>query len=194
MLPFLFAFATAAAPATIAPTDMMAHYRAGQWLCSEPDEPSKTCAAIDRLTPRPDSNPGGNIVITSEMLLAPDRPITLESRSLAHAEGAGLCSVMDLADLQTAVVRVKGQPLTPERNAPAIERLSVLFKPLAGRKGCESLSVKDGTLIKIGQIEGVPLPVIRNANWVSPQDGYKVAPRPDAQPLPPIPPAPQPNP
>lgn len=171
MIILLLALATTNAPET----DMFAQFKSGKMLCSNPDTESKTCSTIDRLTVDTDSV----LRDTGETLIAPDKPITLETTSVVHMEAGAMCGVMEMADLQKAIVRANGVPLPPDRNAMVIEKLSKVFEPLMGQKVCEGLRESDGQLIKIGQVERVDLPLPgKPARWITPDEGYRVAPRP----------------
>lgn len=172
MLILLLALASAASPPE---TDMLAQFKAGRMLCSNPDSNTKTCSTIDRLTLRAD----GVMIDTGETLLALDKPVTLEVASVAHFEAGALCGTMDVADLRNGIVRADGVPLPADRNALALEKLTAALQPLAGRKICEGLRLQDGQLVKIGQAERFDLPLPgKPVRWIMPDEGYRVAPRP----------------
>jgi hypothetical protein len=172
--PDLLALILALAATAPSDTDMLAHFKAGKLLCSNPDAQTKTCSTIDKLVVRPD----GTLVDTGETLVAPDKPVTLETTSVVHMDSGAMCGVMDMADLQRGIVRANGVPLPPDRNATVIDKLSAVFKPLSGQKVCEGLRVDHGHLIKVGQAERVDLPLPgKPVAWIDADGGYRVAPR-----------------
>lgn len=161
-----------AAPAS-SETDMLAQFKTGKVLCTNPDTATKTCSTIDRLTVRAD----GVLLSSGEVLVAPDKPFTLETTSVVHMEAGAMCGVIEMADLQKGIVRVNGVPLPPDRNALVLEKLSKALQSMAGQKICEGLRVKDGQLVKIAQAEKVDLPLPgKPVRWIGPDEGYRVAP------------------
>lgn len=161
-----------AASGSMAETDMEAQLRSGKMLCSDPNVAQKTCSNIDRLDVAAD----GSLINTGEKLLSPSQAITMEVKSLAHFENGAMCGSLDLADLDKGTIRVGGHPLPADRNAAALEKLATLFKPMAGMKACESLRINEGKLVKIGQIQGVATPISIVVRWITPDEGYRVAP------------------
>ncbi len=156
-------------------TDMLAQFKSGKMLCTNPDAQSKTCSTIDQLVIGPD----GSMTNTGETLIAPDKPMTMEVKSAAHFEDGAMCGQISLADLDKAIVRVDGNPLPADRNAAAVERLKQALGPLADRKTCEGLSVSNGQLEKFGRVDGIDIPLPpKRVRWIERIDGYRVAPRP----------------
>jgi hypothetical protein len=155
-------------------TDMLSQFKAGKLLCTNPDERTKTCSTIDRLVVRPD----GVMINTGEVLVVPDKPITLEVASVAHFEIGAMCGVIETADLEKGIVRASGTPLPPDRNALVLEKLGKVIQPLIGQKVCEGLRVDKGQLVKVGQVERVDLPLPgKPVSWIGAEEGYRVAPR-----------------
>lgn len=158
----------AAAPAT----DYLAGIRAGKLLCSTPDPVAKTCSNIDSYVLQKD----GSVIDTGETLLSPNPLVTLETSSVVHVDGAILCGVLALDDLQKGKVRVNGELLPPDRNALAIGKVAEALGSLAGHKVCETLRMDGATLTKSGTMEGIDVKITdKLAAWVSAGDGYKVA-------------------
>lgn len=163
--------AAAHAPAVAPGTDYLAAIRAGKLLCSTPDSVAKTCSNIDSYTLAAD----GTLTDTGETLLAPTPLVTLETSSVVHVEGATLCGMLELADLQKGKVRVNGELLPPDRNAFAIGKIVEKMGPLQGHKVCETLHLDGSTLTKSGVIEGMEIKIPdKPAAWVVLGDGYKV--------------------
>jgi hypothetical protein len=168
LIAIFFALAAASPPET----DMLAQFRSGKVLCSSPDASTKTCHTIDRLTIRQD----GVMMNTGETLIAPDKPITMEVTSQAHFEAGAMCGVISLADIQKGIVRASGVPLPPDRNALVLEKIGQAFQAVLDQPTCESLRVLDGKLVKFGQVQNVDLTLAKPVRWISPDEGYRVAP------------------
>jgi len=167
-----FLLATAAPASAVTPaTDYLANIRAGKLLCSTPDPVAKTCSGLDSYVLGKD----GAATDTGETVIAPAPLVTLEISAPVHIDGASLCGVLDLADLQKGKIRVNGELLPADRNAFAIGKIVEAVGSLAGHKVCESLHVDGGKLIKSGTMEGSEIKVPdKPAAWVAPGDGYKV--------------------
>jgi len=170
----MFAMLLAAAtPAAAVPqTDFLAGIRAGKQLCSNPDPVNKSCSTIDSFTKAAD----GTLTDTGETLLAAEPPVTLETSSIAHIDGATNCGMMDMADLQKGRLRVMGQLLPPDQNAVAIAKIAEKLAFIAGHKACETLHSNGGKLTKSAHIEGLDAKIEdKPVAWIVPGDGYKVA-------------------
>ena len=176
----IFAILLAAAtPAAAAPqTDYLAAIRAGKLLCSNPDSVRKTCTTIDIITQAAD----GTLTSTSETLVAPVPPVTLEVSSTVHVDGATNCGVVDLDDLKKGRLRVNGELLPPDRNAVALGQIAEKLSFLAGHKACETLHNEGGQLMKSAMMEGIDTKLPdKPVAWIVAADGYKVAPPPAPQ-------------
>lgn len=155
------------------PTDILAHGRAGEMLCANPDVATKTCTNIDSYA----VHGKGTLTNTGEVLFAPGQPVTLETTSLVSIENGAVCGVMQLTDLEAGKVRVNGELLPDDRNAAAVAKIVEKLKPLAGHKVCEVLRVEDGKLMKYGRMEGVDMPMPGEpVAWITSEEDYRVAP------------------
>ena len=172
MLIAIFLLTASSVPASEA--DVLAQLRSGKMLCSNPDSTTKTCSTIDTFTSVAD----GAFVDTGELLLSPDKPVTLEVSSIVRIENGAICGSMELPDLQRGRVRFNGSLVPPDRNALLLDRIVEALKPLAGRKVCEALRTEAGQLVKYGQVERVDLNLTgKPVKWITSDEGYKVAPR-----------------
>lgn len=171
----LLAILLLSAAADVTPeTDVLGQANAGKVLCVNPDAKTKTCSTIDTFVVAQD----GSVIDMGELLIATDQPLTLEVSSVVHIENATICGSMELADLKEGRVRLNGQLVSPDRNAAVLNIFVERLKPLAGRRVCEVLRLEDGQLRKFGQVERVDINLpAKPVQWVSPTEGYKVAPR-----------------
>ena len=96
--------------------------------------------------------------------------------SLVKEEGGALCGVVQLADMQKGIVRVNGTPLPAEQNAAAVAKLVERLASMAGKKACEALRLRDGQLMKYGQVDKVDLRLPgKPVKWIDPGEGFQVA-------------------
>jgi hypothetical protein len=113
---------------------------------------------------------------TGEVLIAPAQGITLEMTSVVKKEGGALCGVVHLADMQKGIVRVNGTALPPERNTAAVAMLVQRLAPMAGKKACEVLRLKNGQLMKFGQVDQVDLQLPgKPVQWINASARFRVA-------------------
>ncbi|MFC3442080.1 hypothetical protein ACFOKF_12960 [Sphingobium rhizovicinum] len=167
-------FLLATAVAGMSEIDVGANSRAGMQLCSNPDAATKTCSAIASYAVAGD----GSFVETTEVLIAADKPITLQMSVPVQVEGGSICGQMTEGGLEGAMVRVGGVPLPADRNSAALNSLMPQLKPLVGRKTCDGLRVEDGRLMKYGQVDRIDVNLPgKPVAWVSVGSGYRVAPR-----------------
>ena len=171
MIAYLFWLAVAGVPSDV---DILAQIRRGNLLCVNPDMPSKTCSSTAAYAVSAD----GSVIETSEVLLSPDQPLTLEMSVNAEIEKGTSCGVMTMADLQKAQVRMNGEVLQPDRHAIVLKKLSEKLAPMAGQRACDALRIEEGRLVKYGQVDKIDIklpgkPVI----WITATDEFKVAPR-----------------
>ena len=162
-----------AAATQLAETDVWIQLRAGRMICSNPNDGAKTCSAISRY----EIVDGAALRETTEVLLSPKQPMTLQLTVKARLEKGAICGQLSLDDLEDGIVRMNGTPLERQKNKLVMASLSEGLAPLAGRTICEVLRFEDGRLLKYGQMEGMdfrlpPKPV----RWITEADGFRVAP------------------
>ena len=171
---FLAILLLAAASSGPSGTDVLAQVQLGKMLCANPDPATRTCSSIVSYTP----GKNGTFVETGEVLISPNQPITLEMSSVVQVEGGAFCGTVEFADMQKGKLRMNGTLLPSDRNEAALSKLLEKLKPMAGRKACEALRIEEGQLKKYGQVERIDLNLPgKPVSWISPADGYKVAPR-----------------
>lgn len=154
--------------------DILAQSKSGKMLCSNPDAATKSCSSISSFKVSAD----GSVTETTEILLTPEPPITFTMSIATEVTRGSNCGVMTLDDLRRGQVRANGEALPPDRNAFVLERLEKSMGSLAGKKVCDALQLENDNLVKYGQVEGVDIKLpAKPVMWVSPSDGYTVAPR-----------------
>jgi hypothetical protein len=179
LLLLLAAPADAAAPSPSA--DPLAPVAQGLIECAEPDEATKTCRALAHFTPRPD----GSFTDDTEVLLRPDLKMTLSFSGVAQLKGNQVCGTVSMEMVQQAKLRFGGEPLPPEQSAGLLPRIQegMAREGLIGRELC-STRTPDGSgnprsFTRHATIAGQPVNhPDDHLLWVSPDAGYKVAPRP----------------
>lgn len=160
-------------PAPAPAADPLAPARKGLVECVDPNESAHICRALTHYVEGKD----GTWQATTNRVLLPGRPLTMETAYAVKVEGNAVCSTFDKATLDKAVLRVNGQPLPEDRAAMVRERLDMVLGPMLGKKLCATTEAADKGLVKKGTIDGQPSP--RDGGkvaWVAADAGYKVEP------------------
>lgn len=154
-------------------TDVTLQSALGKSLCISPDEGSRTCSSLLSYSRGPGE---GSLIETGEVLVAPVQGITLEMSSVVQQEASALCGAIQTADIEKGIVRKAGTPLPADQNAAVLAVIKERMAPVVGKKACEALIVKEGQLLKVGQMDGLDLKLPgKPAKWVDPSEGYRVA-------------------
>jgi hypothetical protein len=171
----------AAQPATTPSADPLAFAAQGLLECAEPDEASKTCHALAHFTARPD----GSFTDDTEVLLRPDKPVTISFSGVAHVKGNQVCGTLTTTMVQQATLRYAGAPLPAEQTASILPRIQdALSKDGLLDKELCSTRTPDGTASGKGFTRHATIagqPATRPDDhliWVAPDAGYTVAPKP----------------
>ena len=164
----------AAPSAAILPDDILANINAGRSLCSNPDPATKTCTTIATYAP----SDTGTFSENAEILINESPPIIFATKTLVRLEDGAICGTVEEATISNGKVRYNGVLLPADRNAAVVARLAENFATMFGKKTCDRISLVDGKLLKFGQVERVDIKLPgKPVQWISPGDGYKVAPR-----------------
>ena len=155
-------------------TDLMTEIRTGKMLCSNPDLGKKTCSAITIFSVGQD----GSVKETTEMLIAPNPPITVEMSAPSQIQGPVNCTVLTIPQMQKGKVRINGAPLPSDQNLAVLSKIMEVMGPMADKRACDEIRIEAGQLVKFGQVEGVEVKLPgKPVRWISMDEGFKVAPR-----------------
>ncbi|QIG78558.1 hypothetical protein [Stakelama tenebrarum] len=153
--------------------DPLAPAREGKMQCYAPDIAAKTCKALAGYELQPD----GSYANTALVLLGISPVITMETVTDVIVRDDAVCGYTTEDDLRTATIRVDGAPMT---GAPADSFRDQLVSAMSSAIGPEICTryLPDGDRLRTeitydGEVGAdTAIPVI----WVSPEDGYRVAP------------------
>jgi hypothetical protein len=163
----------AVAPAAV-PRDPLEPAMAGQVECYIPNVERRTCRSIGAYAKQ--SN--GIVHNTSIVLISADPPATMETTAPVQVKGRAVCSVLTARDIATARFRIAGKPVEAGPAESLREAIAGDMKGIFGREVCASYAPgKDGALVAEVSLDGKRTPKLdQPVLWVSPADGYKVAP------------------
>lgn len=165
----LFAFWLAAA----APLDPIAPAWSGKVQCYQPDAARKTCNSIGSYA----KDSTGAIQNTATILLRPEPLIVMRTTAPVVVKQNAICGTITERDLQAAEFTISGQPA----DEPNTDALRNVVRPgyvaLLNREICTTyLPARDQMDAQV-TVGGKRMPALdQKVRWVSPADGYAVAP------------------
>ena len=154
-------------------TDPLAPARAGKGQCYAPHTARKTCQSIGWYSWQAD----GRISNRAELLVPSTPPVVLTVTSPVIVRGEAVCGPLRAEDIAAATVTVDGKP-APEEAAGQVRQLMIqAMQPFTGKEICTSY-IADGEFLRAeATLDGVARPDLnQRVLWVSPSDGYRVAP------------------
>src|SRR5262249_29566619 len=123
----------------------------------------------------------GGIENPASVLINPNPAIVMNTVSPVTIRKGQVCGYLRKADIETAHFTVNGAEADSATSASLRQRVTVLFAPMLDHEICTAYIPKQGgakdELIAKATVDGAPMPGPEQiVIWVSPSDGYKVAP------------------
>ena len=167
-------FAGLCAPALAASLpDPIAPASSGQLQCYTPDTARKTCASLASYTLRAD----GGIDNGATVMISPSPIVTMQTISRVEIRNGQICGKILSADIQNASFAVNGIDVDATRAMPLRQQVLKTLAAMLNKQVCTAyIRQNDGALIAKATLDGRALPDDQRVIWVSPNDGYKVAP------------------
>jgi hypothetical protein len=150
----------------------IAQATAGQLQCYQPNVASKTCRSIAGYRMTVDG-----IVNTATVMLSAKPLITMETVTSVEIKKGQVCGKMHAHDFETAKLLMNGGPVSAEIDEALRKQLSAGLQSEFGHEICTAYSADGDGFIAKATDNGVPVPGKQRLIWVSPGDGYKVAPQ-----------------
>ena len=154
--------------------DQMAPAKQGMVQCQSPDVLFKTCDSLSKV-----SQIGPDLYrIESEMLVDPDGPVVITEISTVSVQGIQVCDTVRLAEIDQWDVKVAGVPTTAAQAARHRSRIKRQLAFLSGQSICTTVVPGEQNMHNVqATIGGRRVPAFDYAmKWVSPDEGWKVAP------------------
>jgi hypothetical protein len=161
------------AAAASADSDPLAPAMAGQVQCYTPDTARRTCRSIGAY-----AKGAGGVQNTAIVLVSATPLVTMETTAPVQVKGRAICGTLATRDLATARFRIDGQPADPQRLEGLRNAVGKAMEPLIGHEICSSnLASGSGPMTAQASLDGKRAPTLdQQMIWVSPRDGYRVAP------------------
>lgn len=160
-------------PASGPAPDPLAPSREGQVQCFRPDHARKTCRSIAAYSPT-----GPGTYLARAMGMVDDSSgAMIEAQADVHIVSGAICHTYQAEDLTRARLTRAGSPLSAEEAAPIVARLAASVEWALGQEICTRLAPMASGLVAVSLEGGVaPDQVAQYVSWISPNDGYRVAP------------------
>lgn len=167
----LFALMALAAAQTF--PDPLSPAANGQVQCYAPSD-HKTCASTTAYT----ANGDGTYANASTILLAKTpAAVVVQLTTPVTIKAGAVCGALRREDVTGATVSVNGQPIPAEKAAPVLAGLAGAMGKVIGHEICTTFVPTGTGYVAKSTMDGKPQPdQDQKVVWVSPADGYTVAP------------------
>jgi hypothetical protein len=145
---------------------------AGKLQCYSPNPAKKTCVSLDGY--RIDAN--GMIVNTSTVLLNPNPPLTMQTTSNVTIKNSQVCGLLKREDLDQATFTANGKELDSKQADQIRQQMAQDAKNEIGHEICTAYVPKGNGFVAKESDNGAPAKGEEPVIWVSPDEGYRVAP------------------
>jgi hypothetical protein len=147
----------------------------GRLRCYVPDVPHKACKSLASYVERPD----GEIENRAEVLISAEHQITMTTTTVVAIRHRQVCGRIARPDIANATFRIGDAPADDDQTAKLRAAIGPVFEKLFGHQVCTAYEPQPNgaSLIARASIDGVRKPDMdQTVIWVSPADGYRVAP------------------
>ncbi|HEV7691525.1 MAG TPA: hypothetical protein VGO52_11900 [Hyphomonadaceae bacterium] len=169
-LPFALCLTAFAAPPFPSPIEPAGE---GKLQCYSPNRERKTCMSMASYR----KNAKGEFENPSSVLVNPNPVIVMDTVTPVTIRDGKVCGPIRKADIETARFSVNGAEVTGEAAAKLRQLMVTQSGSMLDREICTAYVPKDGVLVAQATIDGAPMAApVQQVIWVSPSDGYKVAP------------------
>jgi hypothetical protein len=144
----------------------------GELQCTGPDTVKKTCQSITAYK----VNTKGPVESTATVLVSQSPVVVMTTVTKVVIRGNQVCTQMRPTDIGNATYSVDGKPASEGQANTFRSVMQAAMLTSFGKAVCTAyVAGPDGLSTQV-TIEGMPQPGSQRVIWVSPADGYKVAP------------------
>lgn len=171
----LFALMALAA-AQIAPgsayPDPLAPAASGQVQCYVPTD-HKTCASIATYT----ANGDGTFANGATVLLSKKPVVVMQTSTPVTIKAGAVCGAVTRDSIAHAALSVNGQAIPADKSAPILQQIAGSLGSVIDHEICTTYVPNGAGLVAKASMDGKAQPdQDQKVIWVSPADGYSVAP------------------
>lgn len=154
--------------------EQMAPAKQGMLQCQSPISSMKTCDSLSKVSQvGPD-----RYRFESEIMLDADGPVLATERNTTTVHGTKVCEPVRLAEINNWTFKVAGAPAGPAQVARFRAVLKQRLAPLSGQTLCTAIVPDEEGMYTVQAFMGGRRveALDYSMKWVSPNDGWKVAP------------------
>jgi hypothetical protein len=171
-IPLALAFCAFTAAAEAA-DDPLAEAHQGKFQCYLQDAARKTCRAIARY----DFGADGKIANPALVLVQAQPVMVMAVTSEVEEKGGAVCGIARSEDIDQARLAVADRTLTPEETVVVKSQIKTAMAARLGKEICTTYVAQGDQFKAQVTVNGAPAPELTaQVVWVSPEDGYIVAP------------------
>jgi len=169
----LFALmALAAAASTPAYPDPLAPAANGRVQCYAPTD-HRTCASTTSYT----ANGDGTFTNISTVLLSKQPILIAQTTTPMTIKAGAVCGAVRKQDIDAARLSINGQAVPADKSVPILASIAVALGPIIDHEICTTYVPRGNGFVAKAVMDGKPQPdQDQKVIWVSPADGYTVAP------------------
>jgi hypothetical protein len=172
---FLIVLALCAPPLSARAADLgpLAPAAEGKVQCYQPNEVAKTCQSIGSYR----IGPGGEIENTASMMISTSPQVVMTTRAPAVIKAGKDCGVLKAEHIDASTFVVEGKPADAAQTAALRAQMKGALRSVIGHEVCSAYLPNGAALMATSTIDGMANPSLdQKVIWVSPAEGYKVAP------------------
>lgn len=144
----------------------------GKLQCFVPDMAKHTCQTLDSYA----RDASGALQNTSTVVVSTEPTITMTTRTPVIIREGRVCSAVRDEDMAQATFAIDGKPADVRQTADLRTHMSAAIKPLVGHEVCTTYTQSGAAFVARSTLDGAPQPDSEAFVWISPSDGWKIAP------------------
>jgi hypothetical protein len=170
----ILAAATALASPTLAgPLGPLGPAAEGKVQCFQPNEAARTCQSIGAYR----FGPNGEIENIATMMILTGPVVIMTTRAPAHIKGDRDCGTLRPEHIDRSTFSFDGKPANAAQTAALRAQMKASLAATFGHEACSAYMPNGSALLATSTLDGAPRPALdQKMIWVSPSDGYRVAP------------------
>lgn len=144
----------------------------GKLQCHVPDRARHTCQSLASY--RPDGK--GGFLNTAEVLIAPQASLVMRTVTPVVIRDGAICGPLSREAIGKAEFLVDGAVLDAEKTASLRTTILDSWAAMLDHEVCTRYTVSGDHLVAHPAVDGTPDAATMDLIWVSPAEGYRVAP------------------
>lgn len=162
------------APPPFDPADPLGPAKVGWIQCYDPDTAHKTCGSLSTYR----DNGDGTYANIAAVLISSNPPAILQTITPVSVQAGAVCGEIKPEDITAGTLTLNGSLYAADAAAPILAKIQTAMSSLYGHQICTTYAASGKDLTATVTFDGQPHPPDSQVRWVSPDDGYHVAPPP----------------